>query len=130
MEFLRFFVRSYVIFVCIVGYILGQLYFTDFDWDSSIIAICGITSAALWNENNLKINKMSAIISFSALLALLSCGYETYYYYTYLAIPGNNFSWFFRAPLYLSIAIIFVNSLVHLTRRSRRDSAKSAAPLS
>lgn len=128
MEFIRFIARSYVIFVCVTGYVFGQLFFADFDWDTSIIAVCGITSAVLWNENNMHRNKTSIIIAITAFIALISCIYEIYYYYKYLDIPGNNFAWSFRAPLYIVFVLIFVTSLKHLTRRSSRDRRTAAAP--
>ena len=114
MEALRAFTKVYVIFMCVTGYIFGQMFFGEISLDASVIAVGGITASIMWNENNLKIHKKTIIIISVTLLVLISCIYETYYYYNYLNIPGNNFAWPMRAPLYAMFVLILINSVLNL----------------
>ena len=115
MEALRAITKFYVIFMCITGYIFGQMFFGDISLDATVIGVGGITSAIMWNKNNLKIHKKTIIIILVTSLTLISCIYETYYYYNYLNIRGNDFAWPLHAPFYAMLALILINSMLHLS---------------
>lgn len=124
MEALRALTKFYVIFMCITGYIFGQMFFGNFSLDASIIGVGGITSAIMWNENNLKVHKKTVAIILITLLTIISCIYETYYYYNYLNISGNNFAWPMRAPLYMMFTLILINSTLHLSNLKVEENEK------
>ena len=115
MEALRVLSKVYIIFICLTGYVFGQLFFEKLSFDATIIAIGGITAVYMWNEKNLKVYKKTVTIFVAALITLISCTYETYYYYNYLNNPGNNFAWPMRAPFYLMLFLILINSALHLS---------------
>jgi hypothetical protein len=120
MEILRTIARGYILFVC-VAYLFGQLFFGDFSFDTTIVAMTGITVAVLWSVANKNSSRKQKIICASAFIALTGCAYETYYYYTYLNSPGNDFAWAMRAPFYVLLIFILLSSWLHLARRGRRD---------
>lgn len=124
MEALRVFTKTYVIFMCVTGYIFGQIFFGDISLDATIIGIGGITASIMWNSNNLKLHKNTIIIILITLLVLISCIYEAYYYYNYLNIPGNNFAWPMRAPLYAMFVLILINSILHLKNSKAKKNDK------
>ncbi len=117
MEILRTIARGYILFVCLVGYLLGQIIFGGFSFNATILAIAGITVSVLWCAANKESSSKQRIIFLSAFIALAACACEIYYYYTYLSSPGNDFALGMRVPLYMLLFFILLSSSLQLTRR-------------
>jgi hypothetical protein len=100
----------YIVFESLVGYVLGQLFFSDFSWTatlcaaSSLGAVGGSALCAGWRHCRILI---AALCVFS----IVCVGIEAAYYYRYLDIPGNDFSWGSRVLFVLCLLALAAASL-------------------
>ena len=100
----------YLVFVAVVGYGFGQLFFGTFSLVSTICALSALGSvfgAALcagWKW-------CQASLAFLSLVAIICFVLEVIDYYQRLDIPGNYFAWGMLGPFVASLLIIFAANL-------------------
>jgi hypothetical protein len=100
----------YVVFIALVGYGFGQLFFGTFSWIGTICAVTALGSifgAAVCAGKSwcrLLLVAMSTV-------SILCFGLEVVDYYRRLDIPGNSFAWDMKAPFLLSLLILLAANI-------------------
>jgi hypothetical protein len=100
----------YVVFIAVVGYGFGQLFFGTFSWVATICALSALGSvfgAAICAGRSW----CRPILVLLSVIAILCFGLEVADYYLRLDIPGNNFSWDMNAPFLLSLLILLAANI-------------------
>jgi hypothetical protein len=100
----------YIVFIALIGYGLGQLFFGMFSWVATICALSALGSvfgAALCTGKSW----CRLFFASLSLIAILCFGLEVVDYYRRLDIPGNNFAWDMKAPFLLSLLILLAANI-------------------
>jgi hypothetical protein len=86
--------QVYVVFIALIGFIFGQLFFGHFDFWSSVAGLCGILAGILGIGKSRK----QLMIFTCSVLALIGVLMGTIDYYMNHNIHGNNYGWGLRGP--------------------------------
>jgi hypothetical protein len=95
----------YIVFMSLVGYGFGQLFFGTFSWVATICAVAALGSVfgVAICAGRSWCRPMLIVLS---CIAILCFGLEVADYYRRLNSPGNSFAWDLKAPFLLGLLIV------------------------
>jgi hypothetical protein len=107
MKALLLLVRGYVVLVAAVGFIFGQFFFSTFTFGETVAGVFGVIAGLL---GSIKQNTVrDRLVIFASAAAIAGVGIDSYHYYKYLNMPGNDYAWGIVGPFVAGLALIAVS---------------------
>lgn len=115
--------QTYVLFIAVTGFILGQLFFGQFDLWSNVTGFSGIIAVIIGIGPQATTSRKALIELACCVLALVGVLMGAIDYYLNYNIPGNDYAWEFRGPYLLALFYMTYSAF----RKSKIQATKNTA---
>ena len=113
--------RGCVVFVAMAGFLFGQLFFGQFEINSTLAGGFGIIAVLTSSITKISSQLLNIIVMLCFVIALLGVGLHIYEYYANRPVnSGSYYPWILTGPYLVCIVFLFWHNVTSSKKTARR----------